>query len=197
MDSFAWNTVSEEAAQLIAEGRLSLSEIAEKLDVDRKTLWNWRQAPEFTARVDEHLEAFRDEVLRRGIAVRERRVKALNDRWNRMQALIEARADKMAGVPGGSTGLLAHDVKGVGRGDDFELIDVYRFDAALVKEIREHEKQAAQELGQWTERIETKNETTHAVIPALAAALAKSYGDPSDSPNASNPAHDPGDADTV
>lgn len=163
MNAFTWNPNSEKAAQLIADGQLSLGQIAEEVGVDRRTLWNWRQIPAFAARVEEHLDEFRDEVLRRGIAVRERRVKALNHRWNQMQALINARAEAMADVPGGSTGLLAHDVKGIGKGADFERVDVYLFDAALLRELREHEKQAAQELGQWTEKHEVE-QTTKAYI---------------------------------
>lgn len=154
MDAFIWTGQSEDAAQLLADGRLTQQEIAGRIGVDRKTLWNWRQHPEFAARVEEHLAAFRDEVRRRGLAMRERRVGALNDRWNRMQRVLEARADdkELQEVPGGTTGLVVKDVKGVGKGENFQLIDIYRVDTALLKELREHEKQAAQELGQWVEK---------------------------------------------
>jgi uncharacterized protein YjcR len=73
-----------EAAQLIANGELGDSEIADRLGISRTTLWNWKQRPEFTALIDEHLARFREEVRRRGLANLERRVRALNDRWNRL-----------------------------------------------------------------------------------------------------------------
>lgn len=57
-------------------------------------------------------------------------------------------------MAGGKTGLIVHNVKGVGKGDDFQLIDLYEVDTGLLREMREHEKQAAQELGDWTERVQ-------------------------------------------
>ena len=44
--------------------------------------------------------------------------------------------------------------KGVGTGKDFKLIPEYPVDVALLREMRAHEQQAAQELGQWEKRGE-------------------------------------------
>lgn len=76
-----------------------------------------------------------------------------------MQQVIAERAEakEMQGVAGGETGLLAHNVKGLGKGDDFELVDEYAVDTGLLREIRETEKQAAIELGQWQEKILTQD----------------------------------------
>lgn len=57
-------------------------------------------------------------------------------------------------VPGLNTGLIVKDIKSVGYGDDAELVDVYRVDTPLMNEIRQGLKQAAQEVGQWTEKRE-------------------------------------------
>ncbi len=143
-----------QAAQMIADGELTDLQIAEKLDVARSTLWNWRQRPEFMALVDEHLARFHEEVCRRGLANRDRRIRALNDRWNRMQRVIEARADdvEFAEVPGGQTGLLAKSWKMIGSGPSAEKVSEFAVDTGLLRELREHEKQAAQELGQWVEK---------------------------------------------
>lgn len=185
MSDFEWSELSEEAAKDLSLGELSDEAIAEKAGVSRRTLATWKLHPEFATRVAEILDAFRARIRRRGIAILERRVDALDDRWRRMQRVIEERgADpKMVDVPGGATGLIVHNVKGVGKGDDFRLIDLYEVDTGLLKELREHEKQAAQELGQWVEKQETKAETTHHFDERFKAALARSYGKPGDYAN--------------
>src|ERR1017187_5622963 len=50
-------------------------------------------------------------------------------------------------VPGGTTGLLVKDYKG----KDADTL-VYKVDTGLLAELRNHEKQAAEELGQWSEK---------------------------------------------
>jgi hypothetical protein len=145
---------------------LTYPAIAEKVGISRATLSRWRDKPEFAARVTEHMEEFRELVRRRGVARMERRLDALNDRWNRMRQVIDDRAidPKMQAVPGGTTGLIAHNIKGVGRGEDFQLVDVYEVDTGLLRELREHEKQAAQELGQWLEKREITGDDKAPVI---------------------------------
>ena len=53
----------------------------------------------------------------------------------------------MADVPGGSSGLLVKTYKGKDA-----ATAVYKFDAALVKGLRETCKQVAIEIGQWAEK---------------------------------------------
>ncbi len=45
-------------------------------------------------------------------------------------------------------------MKVVGYGDSAEVVDVFTVDTALMAEIRNTMKQAAQEVGQWTEKQE-------------------------------------------
>ncbi|MEN6537690.1 MAG: hypothetical protein ABFD89_28820 [Bryobacteraceae bacterium] len=79
------------------------------------------------------------------IAVREKRIEELEDRRRRMRLIIEERGVEMAGeCAGGASGLLARDYKGKDA-----TTPVYKVDTGLLSELREHEKQAAQELGQW------------------------------------------------
>jgi hypothetical protein len=162
MASFRWTDSAREAAKLVALAEDTYPTIAEKVKVSRQTLHAWRSHPDFRARVDEHESEFREIVRRRGIAQLERRVDALNTRWNLMHRVISERAVApiMQGVPGGETGLMVRTVKGVGKGDDFQLIDLYEVDVGLLKELREHEKQAAQELGQWTEKVQSEVRAT-------------------------------------
>lgn len=48
---FEWNEKRNAAAIALAEGRTQ-QEIADTLEIERKTLWNWLQVPEFAAEVD-------------------------------------------------------------------------------------------------------------------------------------------------
>lgn len=151
---FKWTAEREEAALLLAHDELTDEAIATKCNIDRSTLWTWKNLPEFSARIDENLEIIRRRIRSRGISICENRIKALQDRWERMKKVIDARSEdlEMQTIPGGSTGLLVHNVKSIGAGLAAERVDLYEVDTALLKELREHERQAAQELGQWMER---------------------------------------------
>lgn len=142
--------VQELAAVLIAQAELTQKEIADRIGVGPVTISRWKQRPDFAAKIKEHGDEIRSEIRRIGIANRENRIKELNDRNRRMKRLIDARAKALAHVDiGGDTGLIVHNVKNVGSGENAERVDIYEFDAALMKEMREHEKQAAIELGEW------------------------------------------------
>jgi len=67
-----------------------------------------------------------------------------------------AAAVEFAEVPGGTTGLLVHTYKAIGTGEFVEKVDEYAVDTGLLAELRAHEKQAAQELGQWVEKGEIR-----------------------------------------
>jgi transposase-like protein len=149
MPDFGWSKTRLEAAQLVAYGELSFPAIASKVGIARDTLFRWRRVPEFAARVEELTGAIKASLRRLAVSRPERRVDRLNRDWLRLQKVIEERAadPKMAGVPGGDTGLLTRDVKGVGSGEGFRLVELYEVDAAILKELREIERQAAKEIG--------------------------------------------------
>jgi transposase-like protein len=144
----------EEAAQLLAENDFTVEEIAEKLGVARSTIYEWRALPDFSARVAALEKMLGDISLRRIIARKSRRLLALEDRWLRMQRVIEERAANpaMQNAPGGKTGMLVRRQRMLGSGPAAKLIEEFEFDAALEKALRETEKQAAQECGQWEQR---------------------------------------------
>jgi hypothetical protein len=155
MAGFNWTAQKEKAALLAAEDKLADEAICREVGITRPTLTAWKKTPEFSARVEEHVEAFKQTVRRRGIAILERRVDALQDRWQRMQRVIEERAEELEGeAAGGGTGLLVKQYKSIGAGENARLVEEYAVDTGLLRELREHEKQAAQELGQWAERKE-------------------------------------------
>jgi hypothetical protein len=151
---FAWTKPRLDAALHVAKDERTDQQIAEACGIHKVTLERWKLRPEFQARVVEHRKAWASEIKARGIAERQNRIDALNVRWKAMQQVIEERsADQtMVDVPGGRTGLLVHRLKGVGSGEKFQVVDEYEVDTGLLKELRDHERQAAQELGQWVER---------------------------------------------
>src|SRR4051794_22257426 len=106
----------DEAAELLAVGELSYSEVAARLGIDGRTVFRWRQDPEFMARVAALRAGLCAAEFDYGVSLRLARVVALNDRWERLRKLVDDRAadPAMAGAPGGSTGLLIRKVKGLG-----------------------------------------------------------------------------------
>lgn len=153
--AWTWTRAREKAAQLVADDALTNEQIAASVGVIRQTLDLWKLRPEFQARVASIVAAYADAIKGEGIANVKNRVAAQNDRWERMKAVIAERAvsDEMANVPGGKTGLLVHTYKMAG-GKEPVVMDEYAVDTGLLSEMRAHEKQSAQELGQWTEKQE-------------------------------------------
>lgn len=202
--SFRWTERSEQAAVDVAQDTLSDAQIAAKAAVNPRTLDRWKAHPEFAARVEAHVATYRRIVRSRGIAIVENRVDALSERWRRLQRVIDARAQEMAGeCAGGETGLLVRQVKFVkvlelqkatarrlaaGEIDEDDLSDEdfaptrqvrpvleYAVDTGLLAEVRHHEEQAAKELGQWVERTEVETRDTSA-LDALKRRLALAAG---------------------
>lgn len=159
----------EQAALLVARDEKSDEVIAAEVGIGRATLKRWKQEPRFAERVEEHKAAWREQVTQTGIAMMEQRVATLNDLHARMLTVIAERSDDpaMQHVPGGKTGLLVHQMKAIGTGQNQTVIDEYVFDAALVREIRAHQEQVAKELGQWIDRREEKHDVTVRQRPDL------------------------------
>lgn len=137
------------AAQLIADGTETLISIAEQVGITPKALSSWRRKPAFMEVVTAYRNRIDKEVMATGIAVKANRIKALNQQFDRIEKVIAASAadPKTMMAPGGSTGLLAHDKKGVGAGLAAEVVDVYEFDAALAKARSDTLEQIAKERG--------------------------------------------------
>lgn len=103
---------------------------------------------EVSARLSELRGVIAAQTIAQEIGNRNARLKALQHRWELMQRVIQERGEdpSFAEVPGGKTGLLCRDYKGKDANQE-----IYRVDTGLLAELRLHEKQAAQELGQWSE----------------------------------------------
>jgi Helix-turn-helix of insertion element transposase len=172
----------EEAAQLIAAGELSDSDIAEKVGVTRKSIWDWRRDPEFMARVDKIVDQISVSLSRRAISHVERRVDALNTRWLGLQRIVDERAvaPEYASAPGGDTGLLVRRVKLVGSGKKTRVVEEFAVDLSLLAELRKLEKQAAQELGQWKNKGNSRRPLSSPEWFTLSDLGLELYEDPDD-----------------
>lgn len=153
--------------------------------VHLRTLKAWSVAHCWQRRLEEIAEAERQAIVARGIAEKQNRVDALGERWQLMRQVVQARAKEMASeVAGGTTGLLVRQAKLVkvygtlsepATDSQEELVSIrrevlvydYAVDTGLLKELREHEKQAAIELGQWTEKREDKLDGSEDFLRAL------------------------------
>ena len=161
---FRWGNASFRAALMIADGRLTDAAIAKAIGVTEVTLHKWTQHPTFQAQVDDMRERMYSQIMQRGCAVKAQRVAQLQAQLDRLLRIVAEReaayakaatpkAEGGAGkaVAGGQSGFLCREPRLLGKGADAKLVSVYRFDAALSKEIREILKQIAQEKGEWVE----------------------------------------------
>lgn len=164
-----WTEKRIKAAQLVAEDELTDQQIAEALKIGRKTLSRWKIEPLFRERVKQIIVEMADALAAKGVRLRENRLKNLQARVDKMMALIEARgsSEEMQDVAGGETGLLVREIKHLGF--------VFKFDAALLREMREHEKQAAQELGQWLEKKEISGADGQPLFAEMADVINRLY----------------------
>jgi hypothetical protein len=150
---FDWTAKRLEAALLLAENELTDKQVWTRIGVSRRTLQLWKNHPEFKAKVRAYTERIGSRMLGLAIAKRVKRVMWLDQRHAKLQRIIRERgaSEEMKDIPGGTTGLLVRQVKGVGRADNFRLIYEYVLDAALLAEMRALEKAAAQELEHFVE----------------------------------------------
>lgn len=163
-DTFEWTAAKEQAARSVAEGVLTDAQIAAEAGVKRNQLACWKRSKVFAGRVKEVVAELAEVSRVRSIGRREDRVEALQRRWMLLQQVMDERAADpvMQDIPGGKTGLIV-----IKESEGLEVEDPdsptgakkavavpteVAVDTGLLKELREHEKQAAQELGQWTEK---------------------------------------------
>lgn len=152
---FQWTKSKVEAAILLATEDLTEKELSSKVGCSTRQLFRWKKHPIFAAHVAKLVKEYELEVFSRGIAQKVRRVHALSDRWRRLKRVIDQRAaqPEMANIAGGDTGLIVRRLKMIGSGESATVVEEHEVDTGLLRELREHEKQAAQELGQWIDKV--------------------------------------------
>ena len=145
------------AIEFLAIGFLSAEEVADKCEITRKTLYNWRQQPSFQESISSRRQELHAAIRTEGVAILENRVNRLNTDWKDLQAVKARRGEKAQQYadeegeeeyPGMTTGLIVRVETPVKNGVKVE----YMVDNGLLGELRAIEMQAAKELGQWTER---------------------------------------------
>src|SRR6266436_8000086 len=107
-----------QAAMLVADSHSTEAQIAADVNVTTSTLAKWKKREDFRVEVERIQTSVRSQMLREGIALKENRIKALNDHARRIKQIMEERAadPSMQNVPGGKTGLMKRTVKSIGSG---------------------------------------------------------------------------------
>lgn len=139
----------ERAALLVAEDELSNEQIAAEIGIARQTLDAWKRNGLFADRVERIREDIRAAVLAQGIANKQYRIDAANDRHKAFTEIVRQRAELHTHDEGGAdTGWLVRTYKFSPMGERFEEWSV---DTGLNAAMSALEKQVAQETGQWAE----------------------------------------------
>lgn len=149
---------------MVAEDSLTDEQIASTLGCSKSTLERLKRQEAFRGTVVTIVADTAAALKAQGIAEAQARIDDHVDLHNRMRQVIEERAASLdfADVPGGQTGLLAHNIKVVGGGAFAERVDVYEVDTGLIAAINANKKQVAQERGQWQEPRTPKSVTARA-----------------------------------
>lgn len=190
-----------QAAALVADDRLTNERIADRVGVTRKTIERWKSSEPFATHVKAIVQAARAEAMQHGIAVKEERVRGYQQRSRLMWQLLAARAEhgralRDAAVtgktpgglplpdgwekaktppPGIETGLLVKQTKFSPSGVE---ITEWAVDTGTLTAMLALEKQAAVEMGQWTEKSDITGTVTLADVLSLAAQPRPSHDDP-------------------
>lgn len=145
---FEWTEPKEKAAIELAKGTVTATRIAAELNLNRHTIGEWRKHPEFLARIEDHLAAFREAMLSEGIAEKAYRMHVLQTRHEQIAQVFaeRAKAADMQKVPGGKTGLLVRKLKGVGKGQDYKVVEEFEGDTGLLAAERDTLEQAKREM---------------------------------------------------
>lgn len=155
------------AVELLAEGSTPIEQVAKQLGLNRRTLWTWRQEPAFLAALKAYEAELEQDSLRFAIARRRERLSDYDQRRFKFLQIVAKRAawfaENRPDVPGGETGLLQIQLKVVGSGPAAYTVEEYLPDVALSRELRELNRAAATELGQWSEKTQVEAQVAQRV----------------------------------
>jgi hypothetical protein len=161
-------TKRDRVAILLADDSLSDDAIAKDLGIGRRTIGRWKQDSDFAALVGDYRGKIIAEALRLPIAKKHERIRILNDlqdsylttkhlrgkTYEQIAQTPEEAAREIFGggtPPWAATGMYLQQPKIAASG---KTVVEWAFDKALDSAIKETQKQAATELGQWSEKRE-------------------------------------------
>ena len=147
--------VRERAAQLVAEDRLTDEQIAAQVGVVKVTLERWKRQPVFRSRVAAIIAEAVKRTESESINTVAGRALRYKRRAEKLDQVLAERAEDpaVANAAGGKTGLVVRQYK-IANGREPIVMEEFVVDTATLAEIRQLEKQAAQDLGQWSDRGE-------------------------------------------
>ncbi len=132
----------DDVLAFIVDGKTD-REIAAHFNVNRSSVWR------FYDRHQEEIDALSLEVLRQvtdyAIADKVKRIAAKDFRWGLLEQVRQARSK---GETGEATGLVVRQYKGLGSGDNFQVVEEWKLDDGLLSAMENLETSAADELGQ-------------------------------------------------
>ena len=104
-------------------------------------------------RIEELQSAIADGIVKLAVTDRNARLTALQERQDALRSIVKARAadPNNQSAPGANTGYMVRNVKQIGGGDTAQVVEEFVLDTGLLRELREIEKQAAIECGDWFE----------------------------------------------
>lgn len=144
------------AARLMAEEDLTQGQIAKRIGITQYALSRWkRHYPAFVQLVETYRIRLREDVLDRGIARKDVRLKKLAGMHARIERVIEKRAEyaeldpDWMNVAGAETGLLTLDRVCIGGGQHGEFVNKFSVDHDLIKRHNEILEQVAKEKGEF------------------------------------------------
>ena len=146
-------STKEQTAHLLAEGRYSITEIAEKIGISTKSVQRWLKDEVFAENVESLRQEFLARCLKRAICQKEYRIGQLAERHSQLRKVIEARGVQLWEEMGdaGATGLVCKKiVASAGELMGYE----YEVDIATLKELRAIEEAVAREMGQLIDKRE-------------------------------------------
>lgn len=148
-----WSEKVEHACGLIAHGA-SPAHAALECDASVGTIRAWLKYPEFQNRVLELRDHFVRETMAYSVASVACRTAAYQQQFEDIQEIRKERAadPQMQDVPGGKTGRMVLQKRQLGKGEKAEIIEEYKADGYLMTQELAVLKQAAQDLGQWSEK---------------------------------------------
>lgn len=154
---FKWEPKKIRAAALLAEGK-SRPAVAGEVGVSVDVLKYWTRHPDFGLRIQKILDDYAREVASLAIASRAHRLEVLNDLESRLLDVVESRASGPADPHTGmETGTVVKKERVTQTRTGGTIVETeYQVDTGTISEIRALHKQAAQELGQWSEKQEVE-----------------------------------------